>query len=93
MRRSGSPRGNDLDSHGVGLLIEEDARLPALELRPHLRDFLLQGILARAVVGAFAQHERFDQPVQRFRRELLMRDDEGSRGGLLSCGASGRAGG
>ncbi|MGA7541201.1 MAG: hypothetical protein WBW93_20765 [Steroidobacteraceae bacterium] len=81
--RSGSPaasRGYDLDRHGVGLWIEEDARLPVLELRAHLRDLLLQGILARTVIGAFAQHEGLDHPVQGLRGELPMGDDDG---GLL----------
>src|SRR6185312_10771909 len=52
--------GRHFHRHGVGFRIEEDARLPALELRAHLRDLLLQRILALAVIGAFAQHEGFD---------------------------------
>jgi hypothetical protein len=93
-----SPRRNDFQRHGVRLGVEQDARLPTLELRAHLRDLLLEGILALTVIGAFAQHEGFDHPVQRLRGERLDRDDErvfplasrdawifvGSRSGLQS---------
>src|SRR6185312_11241473 len=68
--------GRDLQRHRVGFRIEEDAGLPTLELVAHLRDLLLQGVLALAVVGAFAQHEGLDHPLQRFRRQLAVRNEK-----------------
>ena len=69
--------GRDLDGHGVGFRIEDDARLPTLELGAHLSDLLLQGVLALAVIGAFAQHEGFDHSVQRFGGELPVGNEDG----------------
>ena len=71
--------GHDFQSDRVGLGIEEDARLPAFELRAHLRDLLLQGVLALPVVGALAQDERLYDPAQRLRGERLVGDDDGLR--------------
>ena len=70
---------HDLESDAVGFRIEEDAGPPALELRAHLRDFLLQGALALPVVGAFAQYEGLDHCAQRFGRELLVGNVQGNR--------------
>src|SRR5579872_4441464 len=72
-----SSRWRDHQSDGVGFRIEEDARLAMLELRAHVRDLLLEGKLARTVVGAFAQHERFDHPPQRLGGELRRGDEDG----------------
>ena len=65
-------------SDRVGFRFEENARLPVLELRANLRDLLLQGMLALAVIGALAQHEGLDHPPQRFGGELRV----GYRDGL-----------
>src|SRR5579883_1998966 len=88
---------NDLQRHRAGLGVEEDARLPALELCAHLRHLLLEGILALAVVGTFAQHEGLYDAVQGLRGELPMRNDERlaalvrtNRGGPCSAGAGSR---
>src|SRR5581483_655229 len=65
--------------HRAGVGIEDDARLPALELGAHLRDLLLQGELPLAVIGAFAQHEGFDHAVERLGGELPVGDEDGLR--------------
>ena len=69
----------DFDRDRVGFRVEDDARLPTLELSAHLSDLLLQGALALAVIGAFAQHEGFDHAVQRFGGELRVGNEDGRR--------------
>jgi hypothetical protein len=62
---------NYIDAGGVG--IEEDPSVSAFQLRPHVRDFLLQREFVLSVVGAFAQHECLDDPNERVRRQVRMR--------------------
>jgi hypothetical protein len=52
-------------------------RLVASKLYQHLRDLVLERRLARAIVGALTQHERFDHRPQRVRIEIVGRQSDG----------------
>ena len=52
--------------------VKDDLRLTAVELAQDVRNFLLEGELLLTVIGAFAQHKRFDDASQEVGRQLLV---------------------
>ena len=62
---------DDIDTGGVG--VEQDLGIAAFQLRPHVRNLLLERELALPVVGALAQHEGPDDPLERRRGQLPVR--------------------
>src|SRR5215831_13164706 len=62
------------DVYGLGIGIEHDLRFAAFKLPYDVSDLLVQRKIPLAVVRAFAQNERFDDPSQGVARKFSIRN-------------------
>src|ERR1700694_5605158 len=61
------------NAHGLGLRIEYDAGVAALELADDVRHFVLERKFLLPVIRSLAQHVRLDDGMQQIRRQIGVR--------------------